>query len=91
LLDERQIAARNAAYLVAYRWLALVALVVVMLLIAAADGKLLAWDYRDVLKGDLHRLAITFLLFMAILPASVLAWQLPSEPHEESEEPQQVT
>lgn len=83
LLDERQIAVRNAAYLVAYRWLAMVSLAVVVLLIAASDGKLLGWEYREVLSGDLHRLAIAFVFFMGILPAAVLAWQLPSEPQDE--------
>jgi len=78
LLDERQITMRNAAYVVAYRWLTFVSLALVLLLIAAEDTKLFGWSF-NVDSEDLSRCAIAFLFLAAGLPASVMAWQLPSE------------
>ena len=76
LLDERQIAVRDAAHTVAYRVLALVGSVVLVLhlvlrhphdtpaAVASADGTMLL---------------IAFVMSAAFLPAMVLAWNLPSE------------
>lgn len=76
LLDERQIAVRDAAHTVAYRVLALVGSVVLVLhlvlrhphdtpaAVASADGTMLL---------------IAFVMSAAFLPALVLAWNLPSE------------
>ena len=76
LLDERQIAVRDAAHTVAYRVLALVGSVALVLhlvlrhphgspaALAGADGTMLL---------------IAFVMSAAFLPAMVLAWNLPSE------------
>jgi hypothetical protein len=72
LLDERQIAVRDAAHTVAYRVLALVGSVTLVLrhphdVIAAAA------------PADGTMLLIGFVMSAAFLPALVLAWNLPSE------------
>ncbi|MFZ9478981.1 MAG: hypothetical protein EBZ91_11815 [Gammaproteobacteria bacterium] len=80
LLDERQIAARDAAFTVAYRLLAVAFTFYVLLYIA-----------HDVLQGDpspgsnetrfgVMALWISAAMLAAALPAMVLAWNLPSEP-----------
>jgi hypothetical protein len=79
LLDERQIAVRDAAFTVAYRLLA-VAFTGYVLLYVAHDG------LRD-LSVDSDRTALGFMsllisaaMLAGSLPAMVLAWNLPSEP-----------
>ena len=74
LLDERQIAARDAAYTVAYRWLAFVGLVALLLhLLLPFQGYM-----NDLFAGRI--LPVTFFgAAVAVLPTMVLAWNLPSE------------
>jgi hypothetical protein len=84
LLDERQIAARNAAYVVAYRWLATLVVLFMLLLFSLGDGGVMPEAIRELVRqrtwSGLH---MSFLLTMVSLPAMVLAWQLPSEPQDE--------
>lgn len=76
LLDERQIAVRDAAYTVAYRALALVGVVALVL-------HLLLRDFQDAdtaaAPADGSMLLLAFVMAAAALPAMVLAWNLPSE------------
>jgi hypothetical protein len=84
LLDERQIAARNAAYVVAYRWLATIAVLFLILIMTLADGGVVPDAMRPVVRDrSWSGLHMSFLLTMVSLPAMVLAWQLPSEPPDE--------
>ena len=81
LLDERQIALRDAAYTVAYR--ALVGLGVLYLLLIGLvlpDGLLAA----HVATAPWWNLLMSYLMLCGCLPAMVLAWQMPSEPSEDS-------
>ena len=70
LLDEWQIAARNAAYVGAYRWLAQVAIVHLIFVVPALDE-----DARVMVN-------IGFVMLAVSLPTLVLAWRVPSEPSE---------
>jgi hypothetical protein len=77
LLDERLIVLRNSAYLVAYRYL----FAVTILLFSLGH-----WILRDVSKVSDARPTelwqgpiFSFLMLAASLPAMVLAWTLPSE------------
>jgi hypothetical protein len=76
LLDERQIAVRDAAHTVAYRVLALVGSVTLVL-------HLVLRHPHDVIAAaapaDGTMLLIGFVMSAAFLPALVLAWNLPSE------------
>lgn len=85
LLDERQIAARNAAYVVAYRWMANLAVLFMILIMALADGGVVPDAIRELVRqrtwSGLH---MSFLMMLVCLPAMVLAWQLPSEPQDEA-------
>ena len=87
LLDERQIAARNAAYVVAYRWLANLAVLFMLLILALGDGGVMPDALREMVRqrgwSGLH---MSFLLAVVSLPAMVLAWQLPSEPQDEPQD-----
>jgi hypothetical protein len=74
LLDERQIAARDAAYTVAYRGLAFVGVAVFLLHILLPSES----DTGDLLAGR-GSLILAFVMAAAALPAMVLAWNLPSE------------
>lgn len=76
LLDERQIAVRDAAHTVAYRALALVGSVVLVLhlVLRHPHGAPAA-----VASADGTMLLIAFVMSAAFLPAMVLAWNLPSE------------
>jgi len=76
LLDERQIAVRDAAYTVVYRLLAFVGIValVVHLLLRHPHGTDVA-----AAPADGTMLLIAFTMAAAALPAMVLAWSLPSE------------
>jgi hypothetical protein len=69
-LDEWQIAARNAAYVGAYRWLAQVAIVHLIFVVPALDE-----DARVMVN-------IGFVMLAVSLPTLVLAWRVPSEPSE---------
>lgn len=84
LIDERQIAVRNAAYVGAYRWLAFVCFLVVAVQISTSSGGALE-GALDVTQRDkfLNGLYMTLMITMASLPAMVLGWQLPSEPEDE--------
>lgn len=72
LLDERQIAVRDAAHTVAYRILAIVSVIFVLLFILADAGDNLS-------DGRGTPLILGFLLLAGSLPSMVLAWNLPSE------------
>ncbi len=74
LLDERQIAARDAAYTVAYRGLAFVGVATFLLHILLPSES----DTGDLLAGR-GSLILAFVMAAAALPAMVLAWNLPSE------------
>ena len=74
LLDERQIAARDAAYTVAYRALAFVGVATFFphILLEFGGG-------TDDLFAGRGSLILAFVMAAAALPAMVLAWNLPSE------------
>jgi hypothetical protein len=74
LLDERQIAIRNSAYLVAYRWLAGVFMIHTI-------GYLLAVEVMqlDVAWSNFTQVLIALCMWVACLPSMALAWSLPSE------------
>ena len=74
LLDERQIAARDAAYTVAYRGLAFVGVATFLLHILLPSEA----DTGDLLAGR-GSLILAFVMAAAALPAMVLAWNLPSD------------
>lgn len=76
LLDERQIAVRDAAHTVAYRVLALVGSVVLVLHLVLRHPH---GTPADVASADGTMLLIAFVMSAAFLPALVLAWNLPSE------------
>ena len=89
LIDERQIAVRNAAYVGAYRWLGFVCFLVVVVQLSTSSGGALE-GARDFAQRDkfLNGLSLAHMLTMASLPAMVLGWQLPSELQDErSDEP----
>lgn len=76
LLDERQIALRNAAHTVAYRILSTLSVVYGVIALAVAPQGLL---HPYVGERFWTGLAWSFLLCFSSLPAMVLAWQMPSE------------
>ena len=76
LLDERQIAVRDAAHTVAYRALALVGSVVIVLHLVLRHPH---GTPAAVASADGTMLLIAFVMSAAFLPAMVLAWNLPSE------------
>jgi len=77
LLDERQVAIRNAGYLHAYRWLSVVMLVYALVFIG----------FFEIFSGHLNAAThikftsplIAFCMWVACLPSMVLAWLLPTE------------
>lgn len=81
LLDERQIALRNAAYTVAYRTLVTLSVAYGVIVVAVTPDGLL---HPHVADGFWTGIAWSYLLCASSLPAMVLAWQLPSEPREEA-------
>jgi hypothetical protein len=84
LLDERQIALRNAAYVVAYRWMSTLAVLFVLLVMALAEGGVMPQAIREVVRmASWSGLHMSFLMSLVALPSMVLAWQLPSEPQDE--------
>ncbi len=84
LIDERQIAVRNAAYVGAYRWLGFFCFLVVAVQLSTSSGGALE-GALDLAQRDkfLNGLYLAFMMTMASLPAMVLGWQLPSEPEDE--------
>jgi hypothetical protein len=74
LLDERQIAIRDAAYTVAYRWLACLSVIYFFAGISIANAK--TTTLFQVPTG----LILSYVMCMAALPVMVVAWNLPSEP-----------
>jgi len=85
LIDERQIAVRNAAYVGAYRWLGTVCFLFALGHIGtssggALEGVLDAAQLERLMSG----LYITLMMTVCSLPAMVLGWQLPSEPEDEA-------
>ncbi len=76
LLDERQIAVRDAAHTVAYRVLALVGSVTLVLHLVLRHP---SGTPAAVANADGTMLLIAFVMSAAFLPALVLAWNLPSE------------
>ena len=81
LLDERQIAVRDAGYTVAYRTLAIVSVMYVALVIAVAPGGVL---HPHVADSYWVGIAWSYLMCCASLPAMVIAWRMPSEPLDEA-------
>lgn len=80
LLDERQLALRNAAYTVAYRALCTLIFVYAAIVSVITPGGLLQVQVAD---GAWMGLVWSGLLCMTSLPAMVLAWRMPSEPRDE--------
>ena len=84
LLDERQIALRNAAYVVAYRWMSTLAVLFVLLVMALAEGGVMPQAIREMVRmASWSGMHMSFLMSLVALPSMVLAWQLPSEPQDE--------
>ena len=84
LIDERQIAVRNAAYVGAYRWLGFVCTLVAVVQLSTSSGGALEaalnLAQRDKFMNGLY---LALMMTMASLPAMVLGWQLPSELQDE--------
>lgn len=78
LLDERQISLRNAAYLAAYRWLAVIAFVTMSLFLGFIGDWVPALA-ETARSARLSGLYMSFLMTIGLLPSMVLAWQQPSE------------
>ena len=84
LIDERQIAVRNAAYVDAYRWLAFVCFLVAAVQLSTSSGGALEGALELAQRDKfLNGLYLALIMAMASLPALVLGWQLPSEPDDE--------
>jgi uncharacterized Tic20 family protein len=84
LLDERQIALRNAAYVVAYRLMSTLAVLFVLLVMALAEGGVMPESIREMVRmASWSGMHMSFLMSLVALPSMVLAWQLPSEPQDE--------
>ena len=77
LLDERQIAVRDAAHTVAYRVLTILGTVVLVLHILQRQPH---GTPAPTAGLDGMMLLLAFVMSAAFLPALVLAWNLPSEP-----------
>lgn len=81
LLDERQIAMRDAGHTVAYRLLSVLCVVYVLLiLLVGPEGRL----HPHVRDGFWVPMAWSYMMCCASLPAMVLAWRMPSEPEDEA-------
>ena len=76
LLDERQLALRNAVYAVAYRSLAIISIpYIVLVIVVSPEGVLHAR-----LAGDFWvSILWSYLVCSMSLPNMIMAWQLPSE------------
>ena len=86
LIDERQIAVRNAAYVGAYRWLGLVCFLVAVAQISTSSGGVLE-EALDTVQREkfLNGLYMALMITIGSLPALVLGWQLPSELQDEQD------
>ncbi|MFN5700431.1 MAG: hypothetical protein ACK47V_07355, partial [Betaproteobacteria bacterium] len=86
LIDERQIAVRNAAYVGAYRWLGLVCFLVAVAQISTSSGGVLE-EALDTVQREkfLNGLYMALMITICSLPALVLGWQLPSELQDEQD------
>lgn len=80
LLDERQIALRNAAHTVAYRTLVTLSVVYGVIVFAVTPNGLF---HTHLAEGFWTGIVWSYLLCASSLPAMVLAWHLPSEPPDE--------
>lgn len=80
LLDERQIALRNANYTAAYRNVIQLTVVYGVLLALITPG-----GWLHALAGDRFwtGIALSYLLCSASLPSMILAWNMPSEVQDE--------
>lgn len=75
LLDERLVALRHRAYLVAYRWLALLLFLVFGFMVGLAEGAAPNLPLEEGLAGDALLFGAITLMFVATsLPSMVLAW-----------------
>lgn len=81
LLDERQIAVRDAAYTVAYRTLVTLSVAYGVIVYAVTPHGILHPHVGDRFWTGL---AWSYLLCAASLPAMVLAWRMPSEPQDDA-------
>jgi hypothetical protein len=77
LLDERQIAIRNNAYLFAYRGIGYVALMYVVIYYLISRELFQIPIPLDEIKPA--NLILSFFFWMAFMPSMVLAWGMPSE------------
>ena len=85
LIDERQIAVRNAGYVGAYRWLAFVCFLVAVVQISTSSGGALEGALDTVQRERfLNGLYMALMMTICSLPAMVLGWQLPSELEDEA-------
>ena len=76
MLDERQIALRDAGYTVAYRALASLSLLYVGLIaLITPDGALASYAA----SASWWNVLMSYLMLCATLPSMVLAWHMPSE------------
>lgn len=77
LLDERQIAVRNAGYLHAYRYLAGIGMVYVFFYFLNTTE--LFQSIFGVPSHNFSQMVFSYCMWTASLPSMVLAWLLPSE------------
>lgn len=77
MLDERQIAIRNAGYTIAYRLLATLSVPYLVLLMLILPGGLLSSAGA---MDNAISLLLSYVMCCANLPAMVLAWRMPDEP-----------
>jgi hypothetical protein len=77
LLDERQIAVRDAGYLHAYRYLSGVGLVYVGFYFLNSTE--FFKSFFEVTTYNATQLVFSYCMFSACLPSMVLAWLMPSE------------
>ena len=77
LLDERQIALRNNAYLFAYRGMFYVALIYVVVYYLISREHFQISIPLDEIKPT--NVILSFFFWMAYMPSMVLAWGMPSE------------
>jgi hypothetical protein len=77
LLDERQIAIRNNAYLLAYRGMLYVGLIYVVAFYLISKELFQTLIPLDEIKPT--NLILSFVFWFAYMPSMVLAWGMPSE------------
>lgn len=85
MLDERQISLRNAGYLVAYRWIGFISMVLVTLVLVSIDSNILTPWLAPYASGSAwSNVVVAYMMALGCLPAMALAWNMPSEPTEDS-------